>query len=174
MIDLPPPPPSPSPIRQSAIGEVRVAAAIPDRREIIDACPQPLLRGAGGLCVGSRHRAVLPPSARAPPFNMSPEPEEDEESPSFPPRPPPHDDRHDDDEDDDDTHEGNMTQGKIDRASSEEKPPANGAASSKQPSSSAKGSAKDPNRPRRKKARRACFACQRAHLTCGKKRIDLA
>jgi hypothetical protein len=29
------------------------------------------------------------------------------------------------------------------------------------------GSAKDPNRPRRKKARRACFACQRAHLTCG-------
>ena len=28
--------------------------------------------------------------------------------------------------------------------------------------------AKDPARPRRKKARRACFACQRAHLTCGK------
>lgn len=27
--------------------------------------------------------------------------------------------------------------------------------------------AKDPMRPRRKKARRACFACQRAHLTCG-------
>ena len=27
--------------------------------------------------------------------------------------------------------------------------------------------AKDPSRPRRKKARRACFACQRAHLTCG-------
>ena len=27
--------------------------------------------------------------------------------------------------------------------------------------------AKDPQRPRRKKARRACFACQRAHLTCG-------
>lgn len=26
---------------------------------------------------------------------------------------------------------------------------------------------KDPSRPRRKKARRACFACQRAHLTCG-------
>lgn len=26
---------------------------------------------------------------------------------------------------------------------------------------------KDPLRPRRKKARRACFACQRAHLTCG-------
>ena len=30
-----------------------------------------------------------------------------------------------------------------------------------------KVNAKDPNRPRRKKARRACFACQRAHLTCG-------
>lgn len=29
---------------------------------------------------------------------------------------------------------------------------------------------KDPMRPRRKKARRACFACQRAHLTCGKPR----
>ena len=28
-------------------------------------------------------------------------------------------------------------------------------------------SAKDPSRPRRKKARRACYACQRAHLTCG-------
>jgi hypothetical protein len=26
--------------------------------------------------------------------------------------------------------------------------------------------AKDPLRPRRKKARRACYACQRAHLTC--------
>ncbi|RPB13647.1 hypothetical protein P167DRAFT_544625 [Morchella conica CCBAS932] len=32
------------------------------------------------------------------------------------------------------------------------------------------GSAKDPGRPRRKKARRACFACQRAHLTCGDER----
>lgn len=32
---------------------------------------------------------------------------------------------------------------------------------------SAKPNPKDPNRPRRKKARRACFACQRAHLTCG-------
>ena len=31
-----------------------------------------------------------------------------------------------------------------------------------------KSNAKDPSRPRRKKARRACFACQRAHLTCGK------
>jgi len=31
-----------------------------------------------------------------------------------------------------------------------------------------KAAAKDPDRPRRKKARRACQACQRAHLTCGK------
>ncbi|MCJ1474180.1 Transcriptional regulator of nonfermentable carbon utilization [Lambiella insularis] len=31
-------------------------------------------------------------------------------------------------------------------------------------------SAKDPLRPRRKKARRACYACQRAHLTCGDER----
>ncbi|KAL7270445.1 Transcriptional regulator of nonfermentable carbon utilization [Rhizina undulata] len=31
-------------------------------------------------------------------------------------------------------------------------------------------SSKDPSRPRRKKARRACFACQRAHLTCGDER----
>ncbi|KAF1953760.1 transcription activator of gluconeogenesis [Byssothecium circinans] len=30
--------------------------------------------------------------------------------------------------------------------------------------------AKDPARPRRKKARRACFSCQRAHLTCGDER----
>ncbi|KAG5947555.1 hypothetical protein E4U59_000643 [Claviceps monticola] len=29
---------------------------------------------------------------------------------------------------------------------------------------------KDAQRPRRKKARRACFACQRAHLTCGDER----
>lgn len=35
----------------------------------------------------------------------------------------------------------------------------------------APGSAKDPLRPRRKKARRACFACQRAHLTCGTSRL---
>lgn len=32
---------------------------------------------------------------------------------------------------------------------------------------------KDPLRPRRKKARRACFACQRAHLTCGKPSVLL-
>lgn len=32
---------------------------------------------------------------------------------------------------------------------------------------------KDPLRPRRKKARRACYACQRAHLTCGKSFVVL-
>lgn len=39
---------------------------------------------------------------------------------------------------------------------------------SKTTTSNGKANAKDPLRPRRKKARRACFACQRAHLTCGK------
>lgn len=33
--------------------------------------------------------------------------------------------------------------------------------------------AKDPLRPRRKKARRACYACQRAHLTCGEHQISI-
>jgi hypothetical protein len=41
-------------------------------------------------------------------------------------------------------------------------------ASSDTPNGQAMSSSKDPQRPRRKKARRACFACQRAHLTCGK------
>ena len=58
---------------------------------------------------------------------------------------------------------------KQERASTEEKSPnaqaSNGNANSSQ---TAKSNAKDPSRPRRKKARRACFACQRAHLTCGK------
>ncbi len=44
----------------------------------------------------------------------------------------------------------------------------NGRGEANAPSSNGpKIAAKDPNRPRRKKARRACFACQRAHLTCG-------
>lgn len=41
--------------------------------------------------------------------------------------------------------------------------PATNSSNGHKPSSNAK----DPLRPRRKKARRACFACQRAHLTCG-------
>jgi hypothetical protein len=36
-----------------------------------------------------------------------------------------------------------------------------------QKNGASKSNSKDPLRPRRKKARRACFACQRAHLTCG-------
>ncbi|KAH8704754.1 hypothetical protein BGW36DRAFT_285368 [Talaromyces proteolyticus] len=43
---------------------------------------------------------------------------------------------------------------------------ANGAQNGKKSASNSK----DPSRPRRKKARRACFACQRAHLTCGDER----
>ncbi|KAF2764238.1 hypothetical protein EJ03DRAFT_346357 [Teratosphaeria nubilosa] len=60
-----------------------------------------------------------------------------------------------------------MADEKTERASTEEKSLAqitNGT------SQTAKSNAKDPNRPRRKKARRACFACQRAHLTCGDER----
>jgi hypothetical protein len=42
-----------------------------------------------------------------------------------------------------------------------------GESSPAQKPTNGKPNAKDPLRPRRKKARRACFACQRAHLTCG-------
>jgi hypothetical protein len=55
-----------------------------------------------------------------------------------------------------------MSDEKIDRASNEGKSP-NSTTNGGKP----KSNAKDPSRPRRKKARRACFACQRAHLTCG-------
>ena len=59
-----------------------------------------------------------------------------------------------------------MAESKNERASSDEKSPGQNSnnADSKPPT---KSNAKDPSRPRRKKARRACFACQRAHLTCG-------
>ncbi|CAD0115101.1 unnamed protein product [Aureobasidium uvarum] len=40
-------------------------------------------------------------------------------------------------------------------------------------SATKKANAKDPSRPRRKKARRACYACQRAHLTCGMSTVVL-
>lgn len=39
-----------------------------------------------------------------------------------------------------------------------------------QKSATGKSNAKDPMRPRRKKAKRACYACQRAHLTCADER----
>lgn len=58
-----------------------------------------------------------------------------------------------------------MVEDKIDRASTDEKSPARAGIENKPPP---KSNPKDPSRPRRKKARRACFACQRAHLTCGK------
>ncbi|KAL2374698.1 hypothetical protein RJ035_002089 [Blastomyces gilchristii] len=45
-----------------------------------------------------------------------------------------------------------------------------GTAQSSQKPASTSANAKDPLRPRRKKAKRACFACQRAHLTCGDER----
>ncbi|KAK1824319.1 Transcriptional regulator of nonfermentable carbon utilization [Friedmanniomyces endolithicus] len=60
----------------------------------------------------------------------------------------------------------NMTVDKIERDSTEEESP-QGSSGNVQP---AKLNPKDPSRPRRKKARRACFACQRAHLTCGDER----
>ena len=41
------------------------------------------------------------------------------------------------------------------------------------PRSKSTSNPKDLSRPRRKKARRACFACQRAHLTCGMLLVDL-
>ncbi|KAJ9640354.1 Transcriptional regulator of nonfermentable carbon utilization [Coniosporium tulheliwenetii] len=59
-----------------------------------------------------------------------------------------------------------MAEQKEPRAENEESSPAQ-ASNGEKPKSS---NAKDPLRPRRKKARRACFACQRAHLTCGDER----
>jgi hypothetical protein len=61
---------------------------------------------------------------------------------------------------------GIMVEAKADeqRASTGEK----STAEMKSPTQAPKSNSKDPSRPRRKKARRACFACQRAHLTCGK------
>ncbi|KAK5113214.1 hypothetical protein LTR62_003550 [Meristemomyces frigidus] len=60
-----------------------------------------------------------------------------------------------------------MTTERVERASSDEEKSPNSKKGSSQPS---KSTGKDPSRPRRKKARRACFACQRAHLTCGDER----
>jgi hypothetical protein len=57
-----------------------------------------------------------------------------------------------------------MAEEKIERASTDEISPARTGPETKPPP---KSNPKDPSRPRRKKARRACFACQRAHLTCG-------
>ncbi|EON68173.1 hypothetical protein W97_07322 [Coniosporium apollinis CBS 100218] len=59
-----------------------------------------------------------------------------------------------------------MAEQKEPRTENDEGSPAQ-ASNGEKPKSS---NAKDPLRPRRKKARRACFACQRAHLTCGDER----
>ena len=58
---------------------------------------------------------------------------------------------------------GIMAEDKTDCGSADEKPTGHGNSTTKP----TKSNAKDPSRPKRKKARRACFACQRAHLTCG-------
>ena len=55
----------------------------------------------------------------------------------------------------------------LESADSRIKLEANGSADQATSNGQTKASAKDPTRPRRKKARRACHACQRAHLTCG-------
>ncbi|KAF2641110.1 hypothetical protein P280DRAFT_489563 [Massarina eburnea CBS 473.64] len=55
----------------------------------------------------------------------------------------------------------------IDMAAEQKSDPHSGATS---PDTKKASNAKDPSRPRRKKARRACFSCQRAHLTCGDER----
>jgi hypothetical protein len=69
-----------------------------------------------------------------------------------------HNTDHDDlDTDNDNDHDHDDTDMAADH--NQDKPPANG--------QKPQANAKDPLRPRRKKARRACFACQRAHLTCG-------
>ncbi|KAK5140824.1 hypothetical protein LTR04_002836, partial [Oleoguttula sp. CCFEE 6159] len=60
--------------------------------------------------------------------------------------------------------EGDMSERQEQRAAGDEKSPIDASNGNGQKSSS---NAKDPLRPRRKKARRACLACQRAHLTCG-------
>lgn len=73
-------------------------------------------------------------------------------------------DYHGDQEDEQDIGDDEMTDLKYEqgaKSSSEPSPPAQADGNGQ------KKNAKDPGRPRRKKARRACFACQRAHLTCG-------
>ncbi|KAF2870427.1 hypothetical protein BDV95DRAFT_608425 [Massariosphaeria phaeospora] len=57
-----------------------------------------------------------------------------------------------------------------DMAAEQKSEPKSGAASPSQQTQKPPSNAKDPLRPRRKKARRACLACQRAHLTCDDER----
>jgi hypothetical protein len=52
-------------------------------------------------------------------------------------------------------------------ADSEQSKAGANASGNETPNGQAKAAQKDIQKPRRKKARRACHACQRAHLTCG-------
>lgn len=63
----------------------------------------------------------------------------------------------------------NMSDSVQEPSQSDDKASPASASSNKDHNDSAtkRANAKDPSRPRRKKARRACYACQRAHLTCG-------
>ncbi|PGH19032.1 hypothetical protein AJ79_00066 [Helicocarpus griseus UAMH5409] len=65
---------------------------------------------------------------------------------------------------------GNMTTNFANLSKSQTNGKGNGAIQNDQKTTSTAANAKDPLRPRRKKAKRACFACQRAHLTCGDER----
>ena len=64
---------------------------------------------------------------------------------------------------------GDQAAGNMIKVEGQDKPASNGDHKNKESSEQSRkvSNAKDPSRPRRKKARRACFACQRAHLTCG-------
>ncbi|KAH0111843.1 hypothetical protein KCU66_g12122, partial [Aureobasidium melanogenum] len=66
----------------------------------------------------------------------------------------------------------NMSDSVPEPSQSDDKASPASASSNKDQNDSAtkRANAKDPSRPRRKKARRACYACQRAHLTCGDER----
>lgn len=68
---------------------------------------------------------------------------------------------------DSDDESGTMAEDKVDRASTDDQSPTQAGGAAKPHKPSTKANAKDANRPKRKKARRACYACQRAHLTCG-------
>lgn len=63
---------------------------------------------------------------------------------------------HSGDEDGEDMAEEKQLKSEPEDESSSQTHPVNGT----------KPNPKDPNRQKRKKARRACLACQRAHLTC--------
>ncbi|KEQ74340.1 hypothetical protein M436DRAFT_19744, partial [Aureobasidium namibiae CBS 147.97] len=66
----------------------------------------------------------------------------------------------------------NMSDSIQEASPSDDKASPASASSNKDQNGSAtkRASTKDPSRPKRKKARRACYACQRAHLTCGDER----